>query len=248
MLDKLLIDNGQLPLAGFGLTLKTISTKATSSIHFKKSYPIKWEEFQEHLKSLEITQFGQGEGLTPEGTKVPLLAAMHKDGQVIYIPQTKEVMVIGEHLEPSLNLYKEVLSMIAEIFGSTERLKGNTNFYEIQFQAQVEPDGASPLEIMNLITPPGLFQPFEDVLGVQVGMFQYRFYYTPSKVEETIKQTVPWYDAQFFPEIENPDRFIIQLVCRDISGEVTIKRTKSLYERAIDFLTEKEKELNRKRS
>ncbi len=136
--------------------------------------------------------------------------------------------------------------MVSELFGTPERLRTNVSFYEIQIKAEVEPESATPMEIMNYITPRGLFEPFEQLLGVdKVGMFQYRFYYTPSPVEDSITKTVPWYDLQFFPEIENPDRFFIGLVSRDSTPEFAIGRAKALYETAFRFIGKKEQELNR---
>jgi len=139
-------------------------------------------------------------------------------------------------------LFSEVLAVISEMIGSQERLKANVNFYEIEVKAEIEPE-ASPLDIMHLITPPGLFASFEDSLKVgKLSMFVYRFFYTPAKVEEAIRRTVPWYDVQFFPEIDNPDRFILDIVCRDISSEIAIRRAKELYEAALRYLADRERE------
>jgi len=225
------------------LSLKTVGTRVITTIRFKKANPIKWEEFQEHLKSLEIEQFGQGEAATADGRKLPALAALHKDGQILYIPESQEVMSLGQELEPSLRLFREVLRIITEIVGSQEKLKGKVAWYELQFQAEVEPDLATPMEIMTYITPPGLYDPFEKVLQVgKLTMFQYRFVFTPSEFEGTIRQTVPWYDVQFFPEIENPDRFIVHVICRDTISETAIKRCEILTQDTLRFIEEKERE------
>ena len=227
------------------MPLKIISSNVIATVQFKKANPIKWEEFQEHLKSIEITQFGEGEARTDEGARSVALAAVHKDGQIVYTPDTRQILINGTALEPTLRLFAEVLRMVTEIFGSSERMKANANFYEVQVKGEVETDAATPLEIMNHITPPGLFQPFESVMNVgPLGLFSYRFYYTPVKVDEPIRKVVPWYDLQFFPGVMNPDRFIIHIVSRDVSAETSMNTARNLDERLRQYLAEKERELS----
>jgi hypothetical protein len=217
-------------------------------VGFKKANPLKWEEFQEHLRSLDITQFGQGEGTSAEGVKSIALGAVHKDGQIFYTPMLREVVVMGGNLEPTFKLYTETLEIIREMYGSSERLKSNVNYYEFQVKAEKEPDSASPLDMMRHITPPGLFRPFEEVLKIgQLGMYTYRFFYTSTPVTESIVKTVPWYDVQFFPGIPNPDRFAIWIICRDISPEVGMGHCRDLDKKVIAYLEEKERELSRRR-
>jgi hypothetical protein len=226
--------------------LKQVATEVAALIQFRKANPLKWDDLQEHLKSLEISQFGAGEGTTAEGGRVPALGAIHKDGQIAYVPTQRQLTVRGLRVEGTLNLFGEVSNIVGEMIGPIERLKAGVEFFEVEVKAEVEPDRVSPLDIMHNLTPSGIFAPFEEVLdGWKLSMFLYRFFYTPTKVENTIRRTVPWYDLQFYPEIENPDRFIVDIVSRDNRAELVIRHAKTLFTKALEFLEQKEREVGR---
>ncbi len=228
------------------MALKTIQTENKILFKFKKARPVNWNEFQEHLKSLGVNQFGSGEATTKQGGRRQAVGGMHRDGQILYIPDLNSIQVVGPVFEPFVKLSKEIGAILAEIYRSPERLKANISYYEIEIKEEVEPENALPLEIMEHLTPQGLFNPFETALELgKLHMFSYRFFYTPSQVDESIRKTVPWYDLQFYPEIENPDRFILAIVCRDYDQQIIYDRARSLLNAVHKFIEKIAREIGK---
>lgn len=228
------------------MPLKLHRSEIVALFKFRKGNPVNWPEFQTHLRSLDIEKFGQGIAETDSGARQQVLAASHANGQILYIPDGRRISIRGTELESIVSLAKEVRAILADMFRSPERLKSNLISYEVEVKQELEPQDATPFEIMEHVTPPGLFAPFEKALKIEkLNLFVFRPYYTSASVIGSIRETVPWYDLQFFPEIENPDRFWLNIVSRDNDQDVVIQRARALHAAAMRFLEEKEKEIGK---
>ncbi len=228
------------------MSLKLHRSEIYALFKFRKGNPVNWPDFQTHLRSLDIEKFGLGTAEVDSGAPQQVLAAVHKSGQILYMPDGRRILITGAELEPIISLAKEVRAILADMFRSPERLKSNLIFYEVQVKQELEPQDATPLEIMEQVTPPGMFTRFEKALKIdKLNLFVFRPYYTSASVEGPIRETVPWYDFQFFPEIENPDRFLLDIISRDIDQEVVVQRARDLHAVIIKFLEEKEKEIGK---
>ncbi|MEW5936701.1 MAG: hypothetical protein AB1665_02645 [Candidatus Thermoplasmatota archaeon] len=217
--------------------LQVITTNISCNFTFKKGNPIKWDTFIKHLKSLNIKHMVGGEAVDDSGSKYQALAAILKNGQVAYIPDRSIIDIKSNNLDDLMEIATEVYAIFTDIFKTEKRLKDNLKLIELHLIQEVEPEFAAPLEILHLITPNELFNPFKQIFdGKNLDMFTYRFYYTPSKIDNNIKTIIPWYDVQVFPQITNPDRFIFDIVCRD--NEFTTSKTRciELKDKLFEFI------------
>lgn len=224
--------------------LSIVNTSVSCIFKFKKGNPVRWELFTEHLKSLDIKQFGGGEAVDAAGAKSNVLIAVHPDAQILYLPEKSIIEIRGDKIQEVCSLSEEVYAILSDLFKSNERLKNNLVFVEKRVLQELEPEFASPFEILHLITPKGLFSPFEDIFdGNRLDLFTYRFYYSPGKIDKSIKTLFPWYDLQLYPQITNPDRFVCDIVCRDTEYLTTKTRCIEMHSKMMDMVNDIDKQV-----